>query len=99
MPSLSTELTSAAEALKHGWTFVGVYPQPGQPAGLHNRFSIRGYQVADLPFDQQGQLVPIGSYALWAHMGEDSILADCGCVNHAEEGVLCEHDIALCLKI
>lgn len=93
MPNLLEQLVDARTARSSGWTFVGIYPQPDQPGMLHNKFVARGYEVADLPFDKDDSQVQEGEYALWVKIGPNVILANCGCVHHAEEGRPCIHDI------
>lgn len=91
-------LQSPEIASANGWVYVGFYPQPNQPMMLHNGFVSRGFEVADLVFDDKGTRVNDGQYALWVKMGENPRLANCGCVNHAEERRPCKHDIQLALK-
>jgi hypothetical protein len=57
------------EALESRWEYRGTYPQSDQPVMLHDRFIREGFEVSDLPFDEHGALVPVGSYALWVRPG------------------------------
>jgi hypothetical protein len=95
---LREQLQDFESAKANRWVFVGIYPQPNQPWMLHNGFVSCGYEVADLVFDGENRMVQEGEYALWVKMGDNPRLANCGCVHHAEEGIPCEHDIALALR-
>lgn len=98
MPALLEQLRTRDEAVSNRWVFVGVYPQPDQPILIHSSFARHGYKTADLPFDAEGNQVEPGQYALWVKFGSDPKLASCGCVNHAEEGIPCIHDLELALS-
>lgn len=57
---------SAAEAKELGWEFHSICPYHKMPNNIHGKFTGWGYQVAaDFPFDNQGNLVPVGTYGLW----------------------------------
>lgn len=90
MVTASMSLMTYKEAMARGWQYVGIFGDEKTPNRLHSQFIANACEVADLPFDGDGNPVPEDRYALWVN---PCAIAPCGCVEHAEEGWPCAHDI------
>lgn len=73
-----------------GWQYVGVYEGKVTTIRLQAHLTASGCEIRETQFDDAGDVVPNGCFALWAN---PSAIADCGCVHSAEEGYPCEHDL------
>jgi hypothetical protein len=60
-----TSLSDFEIAVAEGWKCVGTYPDEKRPSTLQARYTTKGVDTAEMSFDQNNVLVPIGQYALW----------------------------------
>lgn len=91
MRYVEEQVKSPESAQASGFYYVGIFPQPGQPNDLLARFVEGDCEVALCAFDDLGQDVVGPWCAVWVNPAGSS--RDCGCVNCAEQGISCEHDL------
>ena len=91
MPMTEMELKPHLAMRAKGWQYVGVYVSNSAPARLKSHFIANSCEVRETQFDDMGDEVDSGSFALWVN---PCAIAVCGCVHSAKEGWPCEHDLA-----
>ncbi|HRH27114.1 MAG TPA: hypothetical protein PLZ99_03100 [Parcubacteria group bacterium] len=84
------DLDQHSVMLAKGWQYIGAFERKNAPARLQSHFIANGCEVRETDFTDRGYLVHKHSFALWVN---PCGLAPCGCVEHAEEGWPCEHDL------
>lgn len=91
MPTVHLDPKPHLALRSKGWQFIGVYETNNTPERFLSNFIANSCEVRETQFDDMGNTVHADSFALWVN---PCGLAPCGCVEHAEEGWPCPHDLA-----